>query len=311
MKRKALIQIPAVLTVALLLIFPDISASGAEYGLKLWTQRLIPSLFPFMCASAMLTYSGVMDKITSAVGKIAGKAGLHPAFAGAFVAGVISGFPSGAAAVKDAVKRDGRLKDDAKSALWYCTFASPVFVMNTVGEKLLGDRKAGIAILIADYISFAILFFIFVRKKYDNRYMLAKDTAEKISVGGMLRYSISSAVTGIVFVGGCTVIFSVLLSMLEAIPQVRENSVLLAVISAFVEVSNGTAAASAMNAPFGAKTALAAFAVSWGGLSVNAQIAGYADECEAFSYFFVKMGILHGITAAALAPLILCFMNKI
>ena len=53
MRRKFFIVCLALL-VLLFVIFPDITSKGAESGLLLWFNVIIPSLCPFMIISTML-----------------------------------------------------------------------------------------------------------------------------------------------------------------------------------------------------------------------------------------------------------------
>ncbi|HBA98263.1 MAG TPA: transporter, partial [Lachnospiraceae bacterium] len=64
MRRKFIIAVLALL-VLLFVIFPDIASNGAENGLMLWFNVIIPSLCPFMIISSMLIKLNVTSFISN------------------------------------------------------------------------------------------------------------------------------------------------------------------------------------------------------------------------------------------------------
>ena len=152
MRRKFFIVCLALL-VLLFVIFPDITSKGAESGLLLWFNVIIPSLCPFMIISTMLVRLNVTSYISNMfypllhkVFKLS-KDGCYPA-----VIGMLSGYPLGAKTVADLYKMGAFSRKEAQYVLGFCNNASPMFLLEYIGVKCL-DLGQPVLMLAVVYLS--------------------------------------------------------------------------------------------------------------------------------------------------------------
>jgi sporulation integral membrane protein YlbJ len=134
-------------------------------------------------------------------------------------------------------------------------------------------------------------------------------------VGEVLSYAIQRSLSLIMVVGGLVVFFSVILAVLNAAGMIRvlfyivslplgllhvPPELIDAVLRGFFEVTLGAqAAGQAGNAiPLFGKVAVAAFVLSWGGLSVHAQIISLMSQTPMRYGPFVTARIVHATLSA-------------
>ena len=88
----------------ILVIFPDVSGKSFLDGLLLFSYSVLPTLFPFLFITKMLTDLGMIEKITKAINKpfklLFGTNGI--AFY-VFIMSIICGYPIGAKILSDLV----------------------------------------------------------------------------------------------------------------------------------------------------------------------------------------------------------------
>lgn len=115
-QRRWLVLIASALV--LMLLFPDLTLQGTCRGLILWYQHFLPSVFPFMILS------GIMTGFLSGGG---------PVFAA--LAGFLNGYPNGAKISSDLSERKLLSKDTAPYYAVFCNQSSPMFLSAFAGLK--------------------------------------------------------------------------------------------------------------------------------------------------------------------------------
>ncbi|MNJ38502.1 Sporulation integral membrane protein YlbJ [compost metagenome] len=140
------------------------------------------------------------------------------------------------------------------------------------------------------------------------------------SLGELLRQAVSSSLQLMAVVGGLVVFFSVVLELLTASGMM---SLLYSAVHSFLtltglptalaepfvggifEVTLGAKASAApVGVPLIYKAAAAAFILSWGGLSVHAQVASILNGADLRYVPFLVARLIHGVLAAILLLLI-------
>lgn len=153
-----------VLLSGVLLLYDPAYASGVFYSGLRSLVKVLPSVFPFLVLSGLLFKSG----LAMLVGERAGGAfsrlfRLPPAAFGAAAAGLICGFPVGARCTADLYLSGECGKRDAERLAAFCNFASPAFLLGTVGAGVLGSVRAGLALYTLQTV-FALLFGFFYKR---------------------------------------------------------------------------------------------------------------------------------------------------
>ncbi|WP_223067598.1 sporulation integral membrane protein YlbJ [Paenibacillus caui] len=150
--------------------------------------------------------------------------------------------------------------------------------------------------------------------------------ADGRELGELLRQAISSSIKLMTIVGGLVVFFSVFLEVLSAsglmtslyeglrfiLPVIGLPSALSEpFVSGLFEVTLGAknAAAAASGIPLSYKAAAAAFILSWGGLSVHAQVASILNASDLRYMPFMIARFIHAVISAALLLMIWPFFG--
>ena len=107
MKKSTFLPIPvmplfSVLCFFLLLTFPKLSIEGARNGLLLWFQTIVPTLFPFLICSGLVTSMGGISYLVKPIYPVfhtffgMSESGIYT-----FLLGILCGFPMGAKTCRD------------------------------------------------------------------------------------------------------------------------------------------------------------------------------------------------------------------
>lgn len=133
----------------------DASAAARE-ALLLCGTRVVPALFPFFVLSDVLTQAGfMMDSgklLAPFMKKIFGVSGSGGA---AFLIGAVSGFPTGAIAIRELYESREITKTEAERLMPFCNNVSPLFIINAVGAGMLGSIKSGLLLYAVHIVSAA------------------------------------------------------------------------------------------------------------------------------------------------------------
>ena len=131
--------------IACLILFSTTNIKAAKIGLELWATTVVPSLFPFLFATELLSKT----KIVSYLGKLLNKI-MRPLFnipgegAFAFVMGLISGYPVGAKIVTDFRNKGICSQDEGNRMLAFTNNSGPLFIIGTVCVSLFANKSIGV-----------------------------------------------------------------------------------------------------------------------------------------------------------------------
>lgn len=151
-QRKQFAAAGASLGMLLLILDSRCALDSAREGMELCIRTVIPSLFPFLFLSGLVT--GALWGNSGKFLKLAAKTVHIPSGAeSVFLSGFLGGYPAGAAAIGTAC-RSGQLdRDTANRLLAFCSNAGPAFLFGMIGpqfpEKWMAWCLWGIHILSA------------------------------------------------------------------------------------------------------------------------------------------------------------------
>lgn len=303
----------------LLLFAPGAALSGARGGLALCGETVIPSLFPFLVASAFIIKSGIAEKFGRLCGGITHAVFRLPGIAGTvLILGMIGGYPIGAKASADACA-DGLLKkEEAQRLLCFCINSSPAFIIGAVGAGMLGNGFAGI-LLYAAHISASVAVGLLMRRKPSATAREARTGSPHMAknFAGAFVYSVTESAQSTVVIAAFVVLFSAVNSLLSYIGIIPHLSGALAsvlpsppgdhlfysrALSGIMEVTYGCAAAAGSSGL--AAVLLISAALSWSGLSVHFQVAAMVKKSDLSIKSFVLTRFLHMFFSVAAALLL-------
>ena len=207
-----------------LVIFSNTNLSAAKNGLILWSNSIVPSLFPFFVATELLSHTNftyylgkVLNRFMKPIFNIRGEGSF------AFIMGIISGYPIGAKIAVNFRQNKICSKEECERLLSFTNNSGPLFIIGTVGITMFGNSTIGFLLLITHLLASITVGFIFRFWKYNtnsemnsyNSYINSNDNLTLSNLGGIIGNSITSSINTILLIGGFVVLFSVIISILK------------------------------------------------------------------------------------------------
>jgi sporulation integral membrane protein YlbJ len=261
-------------------------------------------MLPFFFFTSILTMLGLGSTVCKIFKKPMSLLYNTPPVSGyIFFIGLISGYPVGAKLTSDMYQKGVITEKEAVTISSFCSTASPIFVVSSVGAGLFKDVKLGYIILFAQIIGAILNGLIYRGKKTDN---LPKTLyTESKNYDNLLREAIYSAIISVLIVGGFVSIFSMLIIILKDIYIIDFISLLFSyplklfkinpeisypLAISFIEMTQGCKAISLIDINKRLLVAFTAFMVSFGGLSVTLQNLTYMSNyhLKPSKYFLMK-----------------------
>ncbi|MBT2761932.1 sporulation integral membrane protein YlbJ [Paenibacillus sp. ISL-20] len=324
--------------IVLMALFPEAALQSALRGLSIWWDVLFPSLFPFFVISEVLLGFGVvhligtlLDPMMRPLFRIPGAGGFVAAM------GYVSGYPVGAKLTAKLWEQKMVNREEGERLVAFTTSSDPIFLIGAVSIGFFHDPKIGLILALSHYGGGFLVGLIMrfhgrhesktttdslrlsqtktSRLKSALHAMHAAREQDGRDLGTLLRQAIHSSLQLIIVVGGLVVFFSVFLELWTragAMPALTEvislllslvgmpESLSTAIVGGLFEVTLGARYAGEAGAaiPLPYKAAAAAFILSWGGLSVHAQIISILNSTNLRYLPFVIARLVHGVIAA-------------
>ena len=269
--------------------------------LDICAKSVIPSLFPFMVISSMLTQSAPF--LFSETDKNLPVLGMPSCSLTAVLLGAICGFPTGVITAAGLKNRGLITKEQAERLAMISNNTGPAFIIEVIGGGFWHSRLIGVKLYLIQIIScfiLGILYFL-LSPKHSQIRILSKKTSPEITVSDIAVYfceAISSAASGVIRICGYIVFFTVVLKSISLVfpfMSVQFN----AIISSFLEFTSGCRICASVGTR---KTlALSAFSIGFSGLSVFAQSMSFTSRAgfslkKTFVFKFFQ-GLLCAVSA--------------
>lgn len=306
-----------------LIIFSRNNLSAAKNGLVLWANSVVPSLFPFFIATELLSYTNFayilgkfLNKIMKPIFNVSGEGSF------ALIMGIISGYPIGA---KIAVNfRNNKIcsKEECERLLSFTNNSGPLFIVGTVGISMFGNSTIGLLLLVTHILASITVGFIFRFWKYNHNstsensisYKESKSNISLSNLGEIIGNSISSSINTILLIGGFIVLFSVLISILQAssMLNVISNSITpildllhipqefsTGIISGVLELTNGLSLITNIHEKkISLNIILASFLLGFGGISILLQVWSIVAKSDLSIKPYILGKMLHACFSA-------------
>lgn len=249
-------------------------AEQIRNGISLCITTVIPSVFPFMVISSMITELGAERELGS-VFSLPSRIlfGTSKAAACAVFLGTVCGYPTGAISAASMCDSGELSRSEAERLLTFINVPSAAFVIGAVGENMLGSKKLGGAIYLSVLLSAVlsgVMGRLFFKQGTDSKQTI-RSFIPDVPLSQAVTEAIWRSAKNMLNVSACVITFSAISGTLCSLPAIAHTPQWLkALFSGFFEVSSGARAASLAEqslSPF-----LAAAICSWSGLSVHMQI---------------------------------------
>lgn len=256
-------------------------------GATVWALNVLPTLFPFAVLTplAVKCLPRTKRSITCFLFGIDAD--------DAYLTSLLCGYPLGAKQLSE-LNFD---KDTTTAACSFCSSASPVFIVVTVGYQLLNNTSASIA-LIVSHIGGTVLNGLLHRKncKQKNNLLTKNFAADDLSK------AIGSAIGSVLSVGGLIALFYFLTDIIKnLLPSNLQNHAFICFAIGLVEMTNGIIGLCNTCNTFTA-TVLSSFLLSFGGGCVLLQSLTFLSD-----KVIVRKLLLIKLTQASISAL-LCFV---
>ncbi|MGN1299681.1 MAG: sporulation integral membrane protein YlbJ [Candidatus Scatovivens sp.] len=309
-----------------LVLFSKSNLDAAKNGLLIWTNSIIPSLFPFFVATELLCSTNFINIMGDYLNRF-----MRPLFnvpgqgSFALIMGIISGYPTGAKIVCNLRNNKLCSKIEAERLLAFTNNSGPLFIISVVGISIFSNAEIGYLLLFTHILSAITIgiIFRFWKKSIDSptkTTLPIKSNVNQNDFASILTESIKKSISTILTIGGFVVIFSVIISILEnfyffeffgKILSLFNISDKLSIpfLSGFIELSNGISRLRITNTPnISNIIILAAFLLGFGGISVALQVYSIISKTDISIKPYILAKLLQGIIASTYTFLILNFI---
>lgn len=332
----ALRILPFLVLAVTMFYYPQEVLKSASLGLSLWTNYVLPALFPFFIISALLMKQGfvhflgvLLEPIMRPLFRLPGKASFILAMTHT------SGIPIGAILTCKMRKEGEITKTEGERLLAFTSNPSPGFMFGAVASGMLGNPALGIIIAGSVYLSNLLVGLLFrfygpapnlqtkavfsFRQAY-RELKLAQGKNLK-PIGELLGDAVRESISAILLVGGFIVFFSVVTRMMTTLKINALFAEMFAKISGglfpapggdallqgLMETTLGCKATVNALPGLNSQVGMLAFLLGWGGLSVFAQVGSFTAATDLRFRPFVLGRILHSFLALVMSQILLQF----
>lgn len=298
---------------AALLIFPKAAAEAVKDGLIMCGQVIIPSLFPFFIATNLLNELGASKLISNALAPFGARLGISGHGVSAFIIGVTGGYPLGAAYTARLRSQGLISREEASRLLIFCNNSGPAFIVGAAGIGVFSSAAVGF-FLYAVHILSALSFGIMICPKAPCDICYDEDIFAPVSFSAAITASVRRSADSVIGVCAFVIAFSTLNGVLDGMDITRilagelsyrlgaELSWCRALLSGILELGNGIGGMAGLDIrPL--NLALAAFILSWGGLSVHFQTLAMISGTDIKTARYMIGRLMIALMAASLSLL--------
>lgn len=272
-----------------MIIFPSEAIAAAKEGLILWYRAALPSLFPFAVGTTLLINSGFlefMSKTASLTGKKILKVSPEGFFV--FISGLLSGYPIGIKTLAEMYESGLLTRDEALRLSAFCNNSGPLFIIGSLSAVMLKSVSAGLPVLICHYASALITGIVLGYSAKEPPKPEKRPSGSKMPFGLALSAAVERGCSSMITVGGYIVLFAVVTCLIYVsgiltflflpLSFLGGEKILLAksFLLGLLEMTNGCSLLCSCDTRL--KLPLLCFIVSFGGLSVHAQSAGFLEN---------------------------------
>ena len=304
--------------VAMIVIKPNLCINSVYNGLLVWAKCVLPSLFPFMFLTKILTDLNFVSKLTNKFSKLTSTLFCAPKISAyIFLMSVISGYPVGAKMICEFYEAGIISNKQANKLTTFCSTSGPLFIIGSVGTALFLNAKLGY-IMFLSHVLASMLNGVLYRKMYVDKTEKEFEISNKTSLNDILPNSISSSIMSILIVGGYIAIFFLIIDLFNELNLFFPLNFLLskigfnietakAISSGLVEMSKGCVMLSKLSLPTQMLGTIASFLIGFGGISTFFQATTFLSKCKVNCGFYLLQKLTYA-TISAFLTFLLCFL---
>ena len=293
---------------AAMVVFPAVTESGSKTAIVIWANSIVPILLPFFIFADFIKRVGNPERLPLKV---------YP-----FVIAFMSGYPMGAKIVGDLTAGGCFTKEEGRHVLSYSLVTGPAFIIGTVGA-FMGNTGAALAVAASHYMGAILNGFIYRCPAQPRCTPGGRSRKVGADVGadtGLLTQqntymesftaSIIAGFKAMAVILAYLILFMIGMELLESVGVFRllPNEACSAFSKGIIEMTVGANMIGICNISMGLKTALTAFIISFGGLSVIGQSVSIAAGSGLGLTDILRIKLTHGLIAGSLAAALAVFI---
>jgi len=322
--------------VVILAVNPQTSFQAALRGIHIWWEVVFPATLPFIVLSEILMGFGVVHFVGVLLEPLM-RPFFNVPGTGGFVLtmGFSSGYPVAAKITSRLREQNLVTRAEGERLVSLATTSDPLFVIGAVAIGFFHSEQLGYMLAFSHYVSallVGLLYRFHARNEPPSASFYKKERTFLLRamqemhrarmrdgrpLGRLMGEAVESALHTLLMIGGFIIVFSVVMELLKTINLTQTLSTALTVIlgplgfpQAFsqplviglFEVTLGAQAVSQVSPAISlmGKAAIASAIISWGGLSVHAQVAGILSQTDLRIAPFLAARFIHAILSALL-----------
>lgn len=255
-------------------------------GITVWAYNVLPALFPFAVLSAIALKLSPKSK-RSLSGRLFGVACDE-----VWAMSLLCGYPIGAKAIADSDADE----TTATVTSSFCSTAGPVFIIATVGAKLLQNIRATLILVVSQFCA-AIINGLLYRSIQIVRVSEKQSEFKADDIGN----TITNSVLSILSVGGLIALFYMLADMLKTfLPVSMQDSLVVAYAIGVFEMTNGVFAVCQL-ADVSTATVLCSSLLALGGMCVFFQCYAFLGQKKVSPVSILKMKLTQSAIATVVS----------
>lgn len=272
-----------------ILCFPKDAVMAASVGLKLWYEKMMPTLLPVSILSYILIHSGLLDNMTEKFHKIirhffpVSSTGLYP-----LIAGLLFGFPLGSKITAELVLSEKMTYEEGSRLFCICNNISPMFISGFIINDCLHCPKLLIPTYCILYLPPLILYMFLYHGKSFSISVVSQKKPTSMNFQ-LIDVGIMNGFETLAKIGGYIILFAILAQMSTLLPI--SNQYLQCICIGFTEITNGIAYTSHTEMSFQKMYPLIMAYTAFGGLSGLAQTTSMIKDVHfpIKPYIFTKL----------------------
>lgn len=298
---KKILYLNAIIVFILLILYNRIVFSGAQKGIELIMCTIVPSIFPFLIISGIFSATNIIRFTGHLLYPIIHKTlGLSSASGYIILIGFFCGYPIASKVCSELVESGQISVNEGNYLLTFINNPSPSFVFTYISGILLHNTSSNTKLAIAIYTPVILTAFIinpFVRKNFNYSSLSLHDNTPDNYID--FEKIFDSSLITMIHISEYVLIFSILCEFIKLIPC-RICSI---VISALLEITNGTYVIGISTLPYKIRYCAIIFFTSLGGLSASLQVKSVI-RCSSLSIKWYIAGKLLSSTLTLLLIMI-------
>lgn len=272
-----------------LIMFPASCIEVGRSAVNLCLNSVVPSLFPFLICSGIFSATGAATACSRYLSPI-----VRPLFkvpgcgAAAFVLGIVSGYPVGAACAANLYATGQCTKAEAERLCAFCNNSGPIFIISVVGCGFLGSAVLGKYLYISHIISAILSGFVlslFARhSQTKNSALPPKSVPKPMDAICILGDVMDTSLSSILKICGFVIFFSVFSASLP-------KSNITPYLAAALEITGGIKQISELEITLETRLYLISFFAAFSGISIMLQVGAItaSHRLSLIPYLFGKL----------------------